>query len=296
MRSTDWDERLTQLAYDYSWLASATIDAALDIPHSQMLQFRRIRSKLCLLSERGHDIECMTSEQLYGATLVAPQKGSIFWTRCEFDIEITDTLFNQIRKNFPLLKAWYTTNLTANNPLLVSIPLGLNDYCGYTPFHQIAGNLEYFQKSGNLKMREGVLCCMNPNTHLSSRLTVIENARKRSDVLVIPPDTSIAGFKRYLHLLRTSNFVLCPRGNGIDTHRFWEALYMGCIPICLKQDLLPCQVPMPVLALESWSQLADVDLEAVSGEIRSKRWDMRSLCIDYWVDDVLDCLTRTPVS
>jgi len=32
-------------------------------------------------------------------------------------------------------------------------------------------------------------------------------------------------------LLRRARFVLCPRGNGIDTHRFWEALVCGAIPV-----------------------------------------------------------------
>jgi len=25
--------------------------------------------------------------------------------------------------------------------------------------------------------------------------------------------------------------MICPRGNGIDTHRFWECLYRGVVPI-----------------------------------------------------------------
>ena len=30
------------------------------------------------------------------------------------------------------------------------------------------------------------------------------------------------------------NFVLAPWGNGIDTHRFWEILYSGSIPVTKK--------------------------------------------------------------
>ena len=29
-------------------------------------------------------------------------------------------------------------------------------------------------------------------------------------------------------------YILCPPGNGIDTHRFWEALIAGSIPVALK--------------------------------------------------------------
>lgn len=31
--------------------------------------------------------------------------------------------------------------------------------------------------------------------------------------------------------IRQHRFVLCPPGNGLDTHRYWEVLYWGSIPI-----------------------------------------------------------------
>jgi len=34
----------------------------------------------------------------------------------------------------------------------------------------------------------------------------------------------------------TSSHVLCPRGNGMDTHRFWEALYRGSRPVVLNSQ------------------------------------------------------------
>lgn len=286
-RSTNWDATLLASRYDYSWLSHAPIEAALDIPITQLLQFRRIRSKLSLLSERGHDIECMTSEQLYGAALVAPQKATLIWSRCEFDLEVTDTLFQQISRNLPRLKAWFTTNLTASDPRLVSVPLGLNDFCGYSGFHSIAGDTDHFANRSRSHRTQAVLCCLNPNTRLQARLPVIDVAKKLDSVLLIEPDTTIPGFRTYLNHLKTSDFVLCPRGNGIDTHRFWEAIYMGCIPICLESEMLPCQRKLPHLALSSWSELETANLTVIAAQLRCQRFDLRSMCIDYWVDRVL---------
>ena len=36
---------------------------------------------------------------------------------------------------------------------------------------------------------------------------------------------------KYASLAAKHRFVACPEGNGIDTHRFWETLYRGSIPI-----------------------------------------------------------------
>ena len=35
----------------------------------------------------------------------------------------------------------------------------------------------------------------------------------------------------YQAKLAEFRYVLCPRGNGVDTHRFWEALYKGNLPV-----------------------------------------------------------------
>ena len=40
----------------------------------------------------------------------------------------------------------------------------------------------------------------------------------------------------YRRILLNYMFVICPEGNGIDTHRMWEALYLRTIPIIKKYD------------------------------------------------------------
>ena len=37
--------------------------------------------------------------------------------------------------------------------------------------------------------------------------------------------------KTFANIASDYRFVVCPRGNGIDTHRFWETLYRGSLPI-----------------------------------------------------------------
>ena len=38
-------------------------------------------------------------------------------------------------------------------------------------------------------------------------------------------------FKDYIAKLGEYQFVLCPPGVGTDTHRFWETILVGSIPI-----------------------------------------------------------------
>ena len=50
-------------------------------------------------------------------------------------------------------------------------------------------------------------------------------------------------------------FIAAPRGHGLDTHRFWEALYRGSTPIVKKNtwsDLIS-KLDIPVLKVDSFS-------------------------------------------
>jgi hypothetical protein len=41
-------------------------------------------------------------------------------------------------------------------------------------------------------------------------------------------------YPQYLAELAQHRFCFCVRGNGLDTHRFWESLYLGVIPVVLQ--------------------------------------------------------------
>jgi len=47
-------------------------------------------------------------------------------------------------------------------------------------------------------------------------------------------------FRKYLEELSYHRFCLCVRGNGIDTHRFWESLYLGVIPVIINNKHTEC--------------------------------------------------------
>ena len=58
-------------------------------------------------------------------------------------------------------------------------------------------------------------------------------------------------------------FVIAPRGNGWDTHRLWEALYLGCVPIVESSGLDELDSHLPILIVKSWSSLNEKTLEDV---------------------------------
>jgi len=88
-----------------------------------------------------------------------------------------------------------------------------------------------------------------------------------------------------------SKFVLVPRGNGLDTHRVYEAMYFNAIPVVLAGQLDHFYTPLPVLIVQSWSELTEQFLRANYVKIRTrlinwKRTNSHWKRVDHWMPDL----------
>lgn len=69
---------------------------------------------------------------------------------------------------------------------------------------------------------------------------------------------------QYHRELRRTLFVPSPRGNGVDCHRTWEAIYAGAVPVVLRSDWPFQHLNLPVLCVDDW----DEALRQISGNAR----------------------------
>lgn len=92
----------------------------------------------------------------------------------------------------------------------------------------------------------------------------------------------------YAKIVEKHRFVVCPRGNGIDTHRFWETLYRGSVPIVLRDSWSKSLKihNLPMIEVEEFSE--DSIGQAVIAAAKSGAYDefnpanITALWIDYW--------------
>jgi len=61
--------------------------------------------------------------------------------------------------------------------------------------------------------------------------------------------------REYYEDLCRSKYVLCPEGTGIDTHRFYEAVFCGATPVVLRNSLSDLYSRYPVKIIDKWSDL-----------------------------------------
>jgi hypothetical protein len=71
----------------------------------------------------------------------------------------------------------------------------------------------------------------------------------------LPFGSAAPNFGAYLQNLSTHKYAICPPGNGIDSHRIWEALYLGVIPIMLRSVFTEeIAKHVPCVLLNTWEE------------------------------------------
>jgi len=181
------------------------------------------------------------------------------------------------------------TNCTAQRDTHWCLPLGLTNDCDDSPIHRVLGDTSMLLNAlRSISVRpaftNSVLLSFNPGTAPKHRQHVFSLLINQTGVTSIELNYSVPGRREYCELLRQYDFVVCPRGNGRDTHRLWESLYMGSIPIVKKGDLPPSLLSQfPIWAVESWSEVLDLNLRSEARDrIMSESWDVNKLRQSYW--------------
>jgi hypothetical protein len=60
--------------------------------------------------------------------------------------------------------------------------------------------------------------------------------------------------ENYFKELKSHKYAICPRGNGLDTHRIWECLYLDVIPIIIEKDTVNID-QLPIIIVNNWEDL-----------------------------------------
>lgn len=92
------------------------------------------------------------------------------------------------------------------------------------------------KKTYRNKKKKNIYVNINPSTY-SYRKDLLDKIKELNsfNLAVSKP------YNEYLLELASHRFCLCIRGNGIDTHRFWESLYLGVIPVIINNETTKCQ-------------------------------------------------------
>lgn len=171
---------------------------------------------------------------------------------------------------------WFATNVSFLHQKVTAIPIGAAYSIGSKQESEI-----YQARGLILKRKDEIYENFTVHNHVQSRIECFK-AMRRNNVLM----HNRSEYWKHLQNLRSYRYCVCPIGNGIDTFRVWEALYMGCIPIMAKRmngsDVIyqyqhEMYHHLPIEWVLNWE---DFDVQNISGKVEP--FDSEYADLRYW--------------
>ena len=199
----------------------------------------------------------------------------------------------------PISYAIYNQNNCYSHPNVHCLPIGIRD-CGLTvkPFHDTFYHTYLFNQGLKTVIKKH-LCLISgfANSH-SNRLISYNYLKDKSFVYDASNFnysfnmTSIFGkipVYKFYDFIHHSFYVIAPSGLGVDTHRFFEAIYLKTIPIVKKTnspfdkmyEIFPC------LVISNWTDITQ--------DLLTSNLDSLTLKMNTFHEKYKDCYTDISV-
>ena len=190
------------------------------------------------------------------------------------DYPIDTNLFRNIPQS---VEKWYGINTAHSDERLVTIPIGLKTHSGI--FTEEKYQTQWFSENINSLYdadKNNIVYCNWCITN-RNRIYIINQIVNKNISFVHENNLP---FKDYIYNMSKCKFVISPPGNGIDCHRTWEALYVGCIPIVITDKIYDNFKELPILQIDNYQDINMDMLLYFWDKNKNKNSDM--LNINYW--------------
>jgi hypothetical protein len=192
---------------------------------------------------------------------------------------------------------WYAENCTYTHKKIIKLPIGMD-------YHTLHNNISHEwgvsktpieQETDLLKIK------INSSPFYMRRIKIYSNCHFQTWTKYgnqrVQAIQTIPGDLMYLEpckIDRNSSwakqinyaFVLSPHGNGLDCHRTWEALILGCIPIVKKSNIDELYDKLPVLIVNEWVDINKELLMNTISKFKLMDFDYSKLTMKYWIERI----------
>ena len=174
------------------------------------------------------------------------------------------------------LIAWFTTNPSCIHKKLFPIPIGIANNTWNNGKEKTFDTV--IQKKDSYKKNQLLGLNIRLNTYPDERTHVYNlfiNQNLCTNILS-------ENHEFYLTAMSESEFILSPRGNGLDCYRTWEALLVNSIPIVRSSPLDTIYTDLPVLIINEWEEITEDFLKEALKRLKNKPQNTSKIYFDYW--------------
>jgi hypothetical protein len=190
---------------------------------------------------------------------------------------------------------WYAQNCVGTHPKLSGIPIGLDYHTVKNQDHNWSPMMSPIMQESQIiglnktRFSDRAIKCYS-NFHFtiegrkfgSDRVDAMQNVPKE---LVFYEPNTVPRLESWTNQIKYA-FVLSPQGGGLDCHRTWEALCLGCIPIVKTSKIDYLFEDLPVLIVNEWKDVTMDLLEKTVSDFSSKPFNYSKLTLNYWMNKI----------
>ena len=185
------------------------------------------------------------------------------------------------------INSWFAQNLNfvpESHSIFHALPIGLENRSYFKN-----GKITHFKSqntSGGIKL-DRIYCSFNTTTN-KERIAVLNYAKNNNLV----DFKGFSNHKNFVRNLSSYKFAICPEGNGLDTHRFWESLITKTLPIVKKSDFITnfYNIGIPMIVLDDWKELITLDEDTLKKLYNSNYEKLHSqdyITLDFWLERIV---------
>lgn len=185
----------------------------------------------------------------------------------------------------PSVRRFYLQNsFISSNSLYRTIPIGIENFR-----YGLNGHPSLMRKKVEFENRhKSALVGPFSKTHFER--SVLEKNISESDFICVVHERCSP--RSLSNLFQKFQFVAAVRGNGVDTHRLWESLYRGCVPLVKRDSWSQFLVEhkLPIEFVQSWNteEIEKCVSESLLTDFSPK--NLKALWMPYWIDLILNDL------
>lgn len=188
----------------------------------------------------------------------------------------THATFKEVPEN---VVKWFACNVNVYHPKIQNVPFGLSEL----PPKEV---IQHAVKKGKDK-----LLYVNFTDYTIERKLLNNYFRDNPGPNVTYRAKAIPRTE-YLKEMSEHKYVLCPRGNGWDCWRIWEALYLGCIPVVERSYFSTFFNDLPVMIVDDFKTLTDTKLIKSYDMLGAKTYNLDKLKLEYWKERINEVIHR----
>lgn len=203
------------------------------------------------------------------------------------DYPIDDYISSKKPKN---IKKWYAQNVLTYDDKIIPIPMGIeNKNDSFREGHGVGYHERVALKESLLNSEFDI----EPTYQIYSNFEISTNYRHRGYIKEICIQTDHIDWDEptlnlpdFFNKIKKYKMTVCPAGNGVDTHRIWEVLYSGRIPITFKIGnfkIYELYEQLPIIILNNVDDLKNKNLLFEKYEQAKKNYsNIQILNYSYW--------------